>query len=136
MSDASQTMDDYLNPLWFVLLRTCATDDLARVPERGGTCLLGSGLRHVPVGELSVRQLNLRYVRLLESGGRRGCPLCRHRHLSIRCPIRPRAVEDPYPGISPQSRFIDSTISLATTPHDHTVRIRSPLAIAAPLYFG
>ena len=74
MDTADQRLDDYLDE-WFVLLKTRVQLTTWHGYQNMARAYLRPGLGHVPVGELTVRQLNLHYVRLLESGARRGGPL-------------------------------------------------------------
>jgi len=74
MDAAAQYLDDYLDE-WFVLLRTRVELTTWHGYQNMARAYLRPGLGHVRVGELTVRQLNLHYVRLLEAGARRGGPL-------------------------------------------------------------
>ena len=74
MDAADQCLDDYLDE-WFVLLKSRVQVTTWHGYQNMARAYLRPGLGHVAVGELTVRQLNLHYVRLLESGARRGGPL-------------------------------------------------------------
>jgi integrase len=74
MDAADQRLDDYLDE-WFMLLRTRVQLTTWHGYQNMARAYLRPGLGHIPVGQLTVRQLNLHYVRLLECGARRGGPL-------------------------------------------------------------
>jgi hypothetical protein len=74
MDASDQLLDDYLDE-WFALLRTRVQPTTWHGYQNTARAYLRPGLGQVRVGELTVRMLNLHYLRLLESDGRRGGPL-------------------------------------------------------------
>jgi integrase len=75
--DASPlTLDDYLDE-WFALQRTRVEPSTWDSYDTSLRAYIRPYLGQVPLGALTVRALDLHYVRLLESGGRRGQRLAR-----------------------------------------------------------
>jgi integrase len=74
MDATALRLDDYLDE-WFALLRTRVQPTTWHGYHNMARAYLRPGLGAVHIGELTVRRLNLHYLRLLESGGRRGGPL-------------------------------------------------------------
>jgi integrase len=70
------TLDEYLDE-WFALQRTRVEPTTWHNYDTMARCYLRPELGATPLAELTPRQLDLHYVRLLESGGRGGRPLAR-----------------------------------------------------------
>jgi integrase len=70
------TLDEYLDG-WFALQRTRLEPSTWHNYRTMADTYLRPGLGSTPLAELSTRQLDLHYVRLLEDGGRGGRPLAR-----------------------------------------------------------
>jgi integrase len=76
MDTDSPTLDGYLDE-WFALQRTRVEPSTWESYDTVARAYLRPHLGAVPLDGLAVRALDLHYVRLLESGGRRGQPLAR-----------------------------------------------------------
>lgn len=76
MDAAPPTLDAYLDE-WFALQRTRVEPSTWESYDTVARAYLRPVLGPVPLDGLTVRALDLHYVRLLEAGGRRGKPLAR-----------------------------------------------------------
>jgi integrase len=125
MDPLMRSLNDYLDE-WFVLLRTRVQPTTWHGYQNMARAYLRPGLGATPVGELSVRQLNLHYVRLLESGGRRGGPLSR-RTIAYAHSVLHKALSDGVrEGVLPANVASRATIPRVTggTPSDQaSVRV-------------
>jgi integrase len=70
------TLDEYLDE-WFVLQRTRLEPSSWDNYSIATRAYLRRGLGHRPLDDLTARDLDLHYVRILEDGGRNGRPLAR-----------------------------------------------------------
>jgi integrase len=76
MTPSPQTLGGYLDE-WFTLQRTRVEPSTWESYDTVARAYLRPQLGDLPLDGLSVRALDLHYVRLLEAGGRRGQPLSR-----------------------------------------------------------
>ena len=76
MDVAAMTLDAYLDE-WLALMRSRVQPTTWVAYERVRRLYLRPTLGSCPIGDLTVRQLNLHFVSLLRQGGQRGGPLTR-----------------------------------------------------------
>ena len=87
MDVAAMTLNAYLDE-WLVRLRTHVQPTSLQTYVDVTRAYLRPGLGDCRVGELTVRQLNLHFVHLLQQGGRRGGPLARKTLMNVHAILR------------------------------------------------